>query len=402
MYFNNVKNIAELKNQYRKLALTLHPDRGGNAKEFAALQIEYERLFAELKNAKDNQAKQTRYTFNGQATQAGNANKERAQSGQRRRQGNRYNYCQSKRKDNYTDKLLKKANEYLKAGILIVPNKDCLKGYYNGLVLIDRLTDRSFNFTESKETISNLIRKVDDKYKPTLIDYSDSVKHQDYDTKMSFFDKTKNDWFDILCLPRDRERRTQQIIALNNMTFDDSRYSVCGFETTVSQNDVQIPGKKGNPEMDLVVINPSKKKMLLVEYKCKGPSMLKGKQNIKCNYIDYKKILDSDAICTIKAEMLKSYKLLCRINDKKIKDEDFNPDDYEVQIAFLFVDRVLDKYGNIESEITFDDYKDAMKIFNKLPSDELEKVLYIRCEKAEIINLDHWRPIANSNLERTE
>ena len=138
-----------------------------------------------------------------------------------------------------------------------MPNKDCLKGYYNGLVLIDRLTDRSFNFIESEETISNLIRKVDDKYKPTLIDYSDSVKHQDYDTKISFFDKTKNDWFDILCLPRDRERRTQQIIALNNMTFDDSRYSVCGFETTVSQNDVQIPGKKGNPKIDLVVINPS-------------------------------------------------------------------------------------------------------------------------------------------------
>ena len=305
------------------------------------------------------------------------------------------------RKDNYTDKILKKANEYLKAGILIVPNKDCLKGYYNGLVIIDRLTDRSFNFIESEETISNLIRKVDDKYKPTLIDYSDSVKHQDNDTKISFFDKTKNDWFDILCLPRDRERRTLQIIALNNMTFDDSRYSVCGFETTVSQKDVQVPGKKGNPKIDLVVINPSKKKMLLVEYKCKGPSMLKGRQNIKCNYIDYKKILDSDAFCTIKSEMLKSYKLLCRIRGKKIKDEDFNPDDYEVQIAFLFVDRVLDKYGNLESEITFDDYKDAMKIFKQLPSDELEKVLYIRCETADEVILDNWKPIANSGLKKT-
>ena len=403
MYFNNVKNIAELKNQYRKLALTLHPDRGGNAKEFATLQIEYERLLAELKNAKDNQAKQARYTYNGQATQAGNANKERAQSGQRRRQRNRNNYCQFKRKDNYTDALLKKANEYLKAGILIVPNKDCLKGYYNGLVLIDRLTDRSFNFTESKETISNLIRKVDDKYKPTLIDYSDNVKHQDYDTKISFFDKTKNDWFDILKygIPKDKKRRTQQVIALNNMTFDDSRYSVCGFETTVSQNDVQIPGKKGNPKIDLVVINPSKKKMLLVEYKCKGASMLKGKQNIEINYKDYKKILDSDAICTIKAEMLKSYKLLCRIRGIKIKDEDFNPDDYEVQIAFLFVDRVHDKYCNIESEITFDDYKDAMKIFKQLPSDELGKVLYIRCETADEVILDNWKPIANSGLKKT-
>ena len=310
---------------------------------------------------------------------------------------------QFQRKDNYTDALLNKANEFLKAGILIVPNTDCLKGYYNGIVLIDRLTDQSFNFIESKETISNLIRRVDDKYKPTLIDYSDSMKHQDYDAKISFFDKTKNDWFDILKygMPKDKERRTLQIIALNNMTFGNSRYSVCGFKTTVSQNDVQVPYKKGNPEMDLVVINPSKKKMLLVEYKCKGPSMLKGKQNIKCHYKDYKRILDSDAICTIKSEMLKSYKLLCRIHNKKIKDEDLNPDDYKVQIAFLFVDRILDKDGNIESEITFDEYKDAMKIFNQLPSDELEKVLYIRCETADEVILDNWKPVANSGLKKT-
>ena len=99
--------------------------------------------------------------------------------------------------------------------------------------------------------------------------------------------------------------------------------------------------------------------------------------------------------------MLKSYKLLCRIRGKNIKDEDFNPDDYEVQIAFLFVDRVLDKYGNIESEITFDDYKDAMKIFKKLPSDELEKVLYIRCETADEVILDNWKPVANSGLKKT-
>ena len=99
--------------------------------------------------------------------------------------------------------------------------------------------------------------------------------------------------------------------------------------------------------------------------------------------------------------MIESYKLLCRINDKKIKDEDFNPDDYEVQIAFLFVDRVLDKDGNIESEITFDDYKDAMKIFNQLPSDELEKVLYIRSETADEVILDNWKPVANSGLKKT-
>ena len=115
MYFNNVRSLAELKSQYRKLAFTLHPDRGGDAKAFSAMQIEYERLLGTLKNTKDNQAKQTRYTYNGQGNQTSgashdqtyqkssysyndqanrtsDANKERAQTGQRRKQRSRNNY----------------------------------------------------------------------------------------------------------------------------------------------------------------------------------------------------------------------------------------------------------------------------------------------------------------------
>ena len=69
---------------------------------------------------------------------------------------------------------------------------------------------------------------------------------------------------------------------------------------------------------------------------------------------------------------------------------------WKYQAGFLFVDRVLDKSGNIESEITFDDYIDAMKIFKQLPPNELEKVLYIRCETVDEVILDNWKPIANS------
>lgn len=276
-----------------------------------------------------------------------------------------------RRKDDYHDEIIKwiknlKQNESHK-DILFIPNEKCIKGYYKGLVLYEKITDRCRKLVQrcSKMQLDEAMEKVS------------------------------------RGMPRDKERRTQQIIALKNMSYDNNRYSVCGFETTVSQKDVQIPDKKGNPEMDLVVINPHEKTMLLVEYKCKGESMLNGNQDIEHHYQDYKKILDSDAICTIKSEMIKSYKLLCRIHDKKIKDEDFNPDDYEVQIAFLFVDKVLDKNGNIESEITIDNYKDAMIIFNQLPSDELEKVLYIRCETADEVILDNWKPIANSGLKKT-
>lgn len=49
MYFNNVKDLNELKSQYRKMAFELHPDRGGDAKKFSDMQKEYERLYQQLK-----------------------------------------------------------------------------------------------------------------------------------------------------------------------------------------------------------------------------------------------------------------------------------------------------------------------------------------------------------------
>jgi hypothetical protein len=42
-----------------------------------------------------------------------------------------------------------------------------------------------------------------------------------------------------------------------------------------------------------------------------------------------------------------------------------------------------------------------MKIFKQLSPNELEKVLYIRCETADEVILDNWKPIANSGLKKT-
>lgn len=41
-YFNNINNAEDLKKRFRELSITLHPDRGGNAEEFAAMLAEYE------------------------------------------------------------------------------------------------------------------------------------------------------------------------------------------------------------------------------------------------------------------------------------------------------------------------------------------------------------------------
>ena len=116
-----------------------------------------------------------------------------------------------RRKDDYKDeiiawiKCLKERHE----DILFIPNTDCIKSYYKGLVLYEKITDRC----------KNLVRRCSG----MPLDEAIKVVGEG--------------------MPRDKERRTQQIIALNNMTFDKDRYSVCGFETTVSQKDVEISKK---------------------------------------------------------------------------------------------------------------------------------------------------------------
>lgn len=40
-YFNNINNAEDLKKRFRELSISLHPDRGGNAEEFAAMLAEY-------------------------------------------------------------------------------------------------------------------------------------------------------------------------------------------------------------------------------------------------------------------------------------------------------------------------------------------------------------------------
>ena len=123
-----------------------------------------------------------------------------------------------RRKDDYNDKTIKRIKDISEKhnDILFVPNKDCVKGYYNGLVVFEKITDRC----------ENLVKRSP---------YADWDKHQD--EILHEIEKG---------MPRDRERKTQQIIAQNNMTFAENDYSVCGFETAISTNDLHIEGKRGD------------------------------------------------------------------------------------------------------------------------------------------------------------
>lgn len=49
-YFTDCKTIEQLKKAFYKIAKELHPDNGGNAEEFKAMQNEYNAVFNRVKN----------------------------------------------------------------------------------------------------------------------------------------------------------------------------------------------------------------------------------------------------------------------------------------------------------------------------------------------------------------
>lgn len=58
MYFENCANLNELKATYKSLALKHHPDMGGDVRVMQAINAEYDRVFARLKDAQNKKASQ--------------------------------------------------------------------------------------------------------------------------------------------------------------------------------------------------------------------------------------------------------------------------------------------------------------------------------------------------------
>lgn len=71
-YFNNITSFAELKKQYRTLAIQNHPDKGGDTKTMQEINAEYDKLFPIWKTASKSTTNETAqstrnefYTQNG-------------------------------------------------------------------------------------------------------------------------------------------------------------------------------------------------------------------------------------------------------------------------------------------------------------------------------------------------
>lgn len=324
-----------------------------------------------------------------------------------------------KRKDDYNIGTIEWACELIDDGeVLVIPNEDCIKAYYNGLTLVS-MTDSSFklfgkndknsanNYKEKNKDIKKISSMID-KYIEVINGEKGSLK----DAAWKFYTDNKDAIKKIVNtgMPRDKERRSSQNIALQNMSFDNDKYSVCGWEATIPSNDAKIEvevfdGEKRKiklktPEIDLVVVNPSKKEMILVEYKCKGSTMLKGNQNIVNHCKDYMKVKNCDKIGEIRDEMLKAYNLLTclkKTDSKKIEKEDF--DKYTVKVGFLFVDKIKNENNELECEITDSEYSEAIKMLKRDCNEYYDELVYIREKEVKDVTLNNWKSISGLESE---
>ena len=62
-YFQNIHSLADLKKEYRRLALQHHPDKGGDTAIMQRVNTEFERLFDIWKDKPDISATSTGYEY---------------------------------------------------------------------------------------------------------------------------------------------------------------------------------------------------------------------------------------------------------------------------------------------------------------------------------------------------
>lgn len=59
IFFKAIETLEELKRQYRELAMKNHPDRGGDVEVMKAINNEYDKLFAQVKDTHKNKEGET-------------------------------------------------------------------------------------------------------------------------------------------------------------------------------------------------------------------------------------------------------------------------------------------------------------------------------------------------------
>jgi len=270
------------------------------------------------------------------------------------------------RKDSYSDdvindvKALIKAADKINRPIVVVPSVDCIICYYSGLPFAYISENGWEQYSDSYEKYISLQY---DNYKETLLDSDDN-----WDNLRTVLDGIEKG------LPNDYERHTEQMIVLNNSSFDKEKYSVCGIEAKVTDID------DGAPEVDMIVFCPNEKRMLIVEYKCKYGTLYPSRgHGIREHGDDYAKILKNDKSINFTKEMIKAYNVLCKIHDKEIINIDV--DEVQLDIVFLLTGNTIrDVERGTEGNITLRANKGAMKVMREYRgknfTDEIKDKVY--------------------------
>ena len=201
-------------------------------------------------------------------------------------------------------------------------------------------------------------------------------------------------------MPNDKERASQQVIALNNIREDissmDNSYFVCGFEAAIPEDYFKNKEDISKPEIDLIAVNIEKKEILLIEHKCQYGALLGKGKNIAKHCEDYLTILDDETLCNdIKTQMPNVYGLMRKIymdgkNEESELELEFK--EFEIKIAFLITKQPCKDKNNGEGNITPDGLKTAKDKLDGCIQDELKKhIKCLICDKPENCRLENWK-----------
>lgn len=280
------------------------------------------------------------------------------------------------RKNDYDMITLKKVQTLIEASkkigysILTIPGVDCIYCYYAG-----------YSFAE----ISNEVKFVlGDGYK-TYFGVNDwNEMKQNYE---SYLYNSSNNWSNLKKVlegvaqaqPRDYERHTQHEIAINNIKFSNSSYSVCGFETAIPEH---YFAEKKKPEADLVVICPDEHRIILVEFKCRVSS-LSGSCGVVKHCTDYIDIVDKCVEIGFIKEMVKAYNLMNKLYGGSADELDAS-DITKIDIAFLITgSSSKDNDENAKGKIKENNNKSAIKMIKntkKVSETKKNELYWYWCE----------------------
>ena len=226
----------------------------------------------------------------------------------------------------------------------------------------------------------------------------------------------------------DKERKSEQLIAMKYQSYKPDRYSVCDMEATIPKGDLKgtTRGEGKQAEIDLIAICPEKKSILLIEYKCQQPAITSGvresldkwnvdvkikdgktigeKKNIVAHFKDYLAILEGCKNERFVKELIKSYNYMAQLKKQPLINITDGSDELKeyvqnMRILFLFTNKPMEGVEG-KNNLTENLYKNARDYLIKC-KEMYRTELTGKKKKAEYIdNAEYTRCLAAVSPEK--